>query len=96
LREVKELIATHDPKQSSGSRNDRRKKNLQITRERLQLIDEKMQFLKRIRQSLVAVLEESQSARMNESTAECQALLEARKLEKRHACPPSVRRKKTS
>lgn len=96
LKEVKELIQTHDPKQSFRSSADRRKKNLEITRDRLQLIEEKMQLLKRIRQSLVAVLEQSEGSEASKRMAECTALQEARKLEKQRACPPSVRRKKTS
>ena len=96
LKEVKELIATHDPKQSSRDRDARRKKNLQITRERLRQVDEKMQLLKRIRKSLAAVLEQSESSRPCRPMAECMALQEARKLEKQRACPKLPRRKKTS
>lgn len=96
LKEVKELIATHDPKQSSRNRDARRTKNLQITRERLRQVDEKMQLLKRIRQSLAAVLEQSESSRLCEPMAECIALQEARKLEKQRACPKLPRRKKAS
>ncbi len=96
LREVRELIATHAPNQSSRNRDARRKKNLQITRERLRQVDEKMQLLKRIRKSLAAVVERSESPRPCEPMAECMALQEARKLEKQRACPKLPRHKKTS
>jgi MerR family mercuric resistance operon transcriptional regulator len=96
LKEVKGLIETHDPKQSFRDLGTRRKKNLQITRDRLQLIDEEMQLLKRMRQSLVAVLQQSESSRTSEPGTECTALREARKLEKECPCPRPVRRKKTS
>lgn len=96
LREVRELIATHDPNQSPRNRDAMRKKNLQITRERLRQVDEKMQLLKRIRKSLAVVVERSESPKPCEPMAECMALREARKLEKQRSCPKSPRRKKTS
>lgn len=96
LKEVKGLIETHDPKQSFRDLGTRRKKNLQITRDRLQLIDEEIQLLKRMRQSLVVVLQQSESSRTSEPGTECTALREARKLEKECPCPRPVRRKKTS
>lgn len=95
LKEVKELIATHDPKQSSQNRDARRKKNLQMTRERLRQVDEKMRLLKRIRKSLAAVVEESETSRPRERIGECMALQEARKLEKQRACPKLPRCKNT-
>lgn len=96
LKEVKELIATHDPKQSPQNRDARRKKNLQMTRERLRQVDEKMQLLKRIRKSLAAVVEASESSGPPAQMEECMALQEARKLEKQRACPKLPRSKNTS
>ena len=95
LKEVRILIDTHDPRQSSWTPQTRRRKNLQIARDRVRLIDEKMQTLERIRESLMAVLETAET-RQGETLTACVALREAQKFEKEGASPSTTRRKKTS
>ncbi|MGH9710814.1 MAG: MerR family transcriptional regulator [Candidatus Acidiferrales bacterium] len=93
LKEIKELINIHEPGQSNSHRENTSswERAFQITKERLNLIDEKIRILKKLRLPLLSALKQAQTKKMTVCPADY-----IRKQRKKSACPAISPRKKTS